>query len=243
MLSNRTAGFIRRRIACALQAMLLVVIGWTTAVPEARARADDPTVGLEVEYLAPSGPGDLVMLRFPIPPGYAGGVILMFEAPTEPPVPEDFDGGFLVPVEIDPATGDGVLTGVLPDTVTLDQLEEIPLELRAGLQDQITGKIWITPGIPLIPENPDDPFADESDGSNQPDDPDDSPDEFLPQSPALAGDEGETEEASGSAGSNNPGAFGGKSGKIGSFPLTILEGVPLIFGIHDQPTPIQGSGH
>ena len=111
MLSTRTAGIHRLYIPCALQVMLAVVIGLTAAVTDANGQSSDPTTGLLVEYAPPTGPGDFVVLRFPIPVGYAAGVVLMFEAPAEPPAPEDFDGGFLLPVEIDPVTGARALRG------------------------------------------------------------------------------------------------------------------------------------
>lgn len=206
------------------------------------ASADDacPDDGIAIEYVAPTHPGDAYQLSYLVPEGHASAVIVMDASDSTEPTLEDYAGAMLVPVTPDPATGLVTIAGVIPADTPEEWFTTSPLEFRVVLVEPSTGEIQLSLPFPVVPkEQPPGTQGDPDVGEDAlsaadlvsvSDDDDDGSEDYAQKS---------------GSNSSSAGSLGKASGNALSFtiPFVTLTSTSFILAVHDQPTPIHGSGH
>lgn len=222
------------------------------------AVADD---SIQIEYLAPESPGDDFFLAYEVPQGCVSAIIIMGHANANEPSWEDYTSAIAIPIPSDPATGLAIIQGKVPETTDAGLLSESTLEFRIAILDPVTLVLQLSLPTPLVPKSepsdtdlPDDAgFASPniSDLVSQVADVsvlDDSDLEDMDLGDLDSEGDGPEDDSEKST-QNSPGA--GKLSKIGnssnvistSRTLVLLTSSDFIYHVHDQPTPIHGSGH
>jgi len=197
---------------------------------------DDP---FSVEYLAPQMPGDPFYLGYVVPPGSLSAVIIMTETDAGEPAWEDYAGAVAIPIQSDPDTGLTSISGEIPESTDAEMLRASTLEFRIAILDPLTGSLSLSAPTPLVPKEE----PSEDDSTEESDDAGLSATDLVSQSGENSGPGDDSEKS----GSNNPssGLLGkfGQSGKVIPLTLVSLTSSDFLFYVHDQPTPIHGSGH
>ena len=232
------------RTLAALAAALLL---WS---PLAAARTDAASE-IQYQFQRPSGPGDPFSLRFDVPPDHLPAVLITnrsTEGSEEDAV--DFGSTLALPLPVDESGGFTGLDGVLPDEVTLEQLDNSVVEIRLLFLDTDSGEFLLSDPIELRPEEtPTEEVEDETSASEEGDDALTAQD--LAPSSTDDGDE-EIEHVSDENDNPNPNPKSGSSSYVvGSNIINTPLGTMAVrsltssamFSIYDQPTPVQGSGH
>jgi len=220
----------------------------------ARAQITVPPAELPVQFVIssqPDHPETSFRLRFPVPAGYEPSILIC--PPSEPSgKPGDADGSIdwgrswilWLP---NPESGLATVDGTLPKGISLLELSQSNVQLRIFLADRSAGSFLLSDPIPLHPT----PTTTEQE--HRPTYHDVAADS-VPSAADLATwrtREGADGAASGGGWSGTeadssslPGTGALSSQQFQSLPLnTVFNGGKLWFGGHDQPIPIQGSGH
>lgn len=234
-----------RRAITARQALVLALLGSLAGISAAQ---ESPPEKITIEYTPPELPGDPVILRYIVPPGWLSALVLMRE--TLEPVPDaaHFADAIVLDVPVNPDTGEAILVATVPLSVTVEQMQNARLDFRVFFMDNATSIVRLSERIPFFTESApaepeetadDEPSADddEDEGSAGPGGP------SLGTADAIEDPQAGQENATASTGSSGTGSWSGKTGKTKTQTIKLLDNVSILVAIHDQPTPIQGSGH
>lgn len=218
-------------------------------------------IAVQMVFDAPSAPGDSFSLSIPVPAGHLAAVLFL-DAPQDPTQPasaapsvQELASGLLFPVPVAPGASSAVLSGVVPSTVDAQQLLATTVFMRVLYVDATTWNLWWSEPIALgadveAPPTP----ADESatmKAANSTASPTGS---MQAQSTtttqlAMSATQGTASASSAvplpSVQSGTP--TGGKNSNKSNGPISVVmrqTGSAFTYdGSHDQPVPVQGSGH
>lgn len=230
--------------------LLLASIGLGTLV-SSDVLAEELPFQVEYHIQLPTAPGDPYSFLFEHVPGYHAG--LLFSDQSTPPNNASANTDFEDELDLHAATliplssetnGSGYvgLNGVVPNTVTKDELEALSIEVRLVLFDPVTEECLISDPLPLTapPEAP-------AIGS--------LPTQGLTSSAAQTNTNSEESKTYASTvgdpqtpASPIAGTIGVAINELGTgtFGMLFMRPIARTFlttNIHDQPTPVQGSGH
>lgn len=229
-----------------LRIPLVVLLSGATLLSHSKLEAQEATVQIEYQFDQPEAPGDSFSLRYTVPTGYESAVLIgnrTDEESTENPEQETgITSALILPL---PGAGESAWTGldgIVPESVTTEELEQSIVDIRIVLFNPQTGEILLSDPIPLSNQGLNPGGSDEvdealtsvdmavseenpgeGDGSDESGDPDSSESDVTPYSVATA------ELANGAS--------------FGTLALRVIAEASLKVSIHDQPTPVQGSGH
>ena len=226
------------------------------------AEAQDTAAPTELLYQfnRPTTPGDPFSLRFPIPAGYESAIVICDQPGSIDenglPVPEDGSQDLVNSIDWARAlflllpnsdTGMAGLNGTLPEGVSLLELSQSIVQVRIFLANRTTGHSMLSDPIPLgaALTTPDE--------ENTEAQYDVAADSILSVADLATETDSETAD-SGTSGDGSSGAEANSdflfdtntlsSQQFQPLPLTSLAGGAITwFSIHDQPIPVQGSGH
>lgn len=242
-----------------LRATLFALLAFDAATTWASA---EPASELAVQMVfdAPSAPGDSFALTFPVPTGHLAAVLFV-DAPSDPsaqagvaPSAEDFAHGLFLPVPVVPGAPTATLTGIVPESFDAHQLLSSTLHMRVLLVDVTTMSLWWSAPIALATDHEAPKLA---------------ADETAAIGTAVAATKptgsmqvqtvGSTQlamtatqstaptTASNSMPSVQSGTPSGSNTKKSNGPMSVVmrqTGSAFTYdGSHDQPVPVQGSGH
>ncbi|MFH0944343.1 MAG: hypothetical protein V2A76_04020 [Planctomycetota bacterium] len=230
--------------------MLLVL----AALPSSSASAGGPPlVPTEVSYqfIRPESPDDLFSLRYLVPPGFKSAIVICDQPKSlagqaAPAGSVDWSRALLL---LPPDSGSGLVgvDGRLPANIKPLELSRSLVQVRILLADRAANTYLISGPIPLGHEIPINELDQEEPSTNDP-----AADTIMTVADlGLTEQPGEEAEA---PPEDNSDTITGSSHLLGLdtlvsqpfsyLPLTSLAGGGLIwFSSHDQPIPIQGSGH
>lgn len=246
----------RARLRATLFALLAIDASTTWASAEPASE-----LAVQMVFDAPEAPGDSFSLSFPVPAGHLAAV-LFSDAPqsatnptTSAPSIEEIATGLLLPVPVVPGAPNAVLSGIVPATMDAQQLLASTVVVRVLLLDTMTAALWWSEPIALKAdvETPE-ATADESTAlgasaaatkpagtmqvqsvtSTQ-----------LAMTATQSTTSATTSAAMPSVQSGTP--SGGKNSNKSNGPISVVmrqTGSAFTYdGSHDQPVPVQGSGH
>ncbi|MBK6939629.1 MAG: hypothetical protein IPH13_05370 [Planctomycetes bacterium] len=246
----------RARLRATLFALLAFDASTTWASTEPASE-----LAVQLVFDAPSAPGDSFTLAFPVPAGHLAAV-LFADAPSDPgaqvgiaPSTDDFAHGLLLPVPVAPGMPTAILTGVVPETVDAQQLLSATIHLRVLLVDATTMDVWWSEPIALTAQNEAPELAadetaaiDAVVGATKPSGSMQAQTVSATQLAMTASQSTATPTASNSMPSVQSGTPSGNSNsKKSNGPMSVVmrqTGSAFTYdGSHDQPVPVQGSGH
>ncbi|MFG0316054.1 MAG: hypothetical protein ACF8XB_02180 [Planctomycetota bacterium JB042] len=220
--------------------------------------AQDPDP-IEYQFLRPGAPGDAFSLRFTVPDGLVPAVLITNRTNAEPTDDESWDGTstMFLPLPVDPSGTFTGLDGVLPEGVTLEELQNSIVDFRILLLDPLTESFLLSEPLPLQSPPVGEESVEEPSTEGESDEDALTAQDMNPSgaggSSASSGGDQETEHVSeedGTDASNpNPktGSYSIGWNLIPNTPLAILAlgniSSAALLSIYDQPTPVQGSGH
>lgn len=246
-----------------LRATLFALLAFDAATTWASAQpASD--LAVQMVFDAPTAPGDSFALAFPVPAGHLAAVLFL-DAPldTTGPAPnaigapsvQDFASGLFFAVPVVPGSPTAVLTGVVPTTVDAQQLLASTVVMRVLLVDASTMELWWSEPIalkstPAAPEGTADESAALGAGSagTKPGGAMQVQSVASTQLAMTATQGTATSSASNAMPSTQSGTpTSGKNSNKSNGPISVVmrqTGSAFTYdGSHDQPVPVQGSGH
>ncbi len=224
---------------------------------------------IEFQYLSPAGPGSRFALAYQVPTHLHTAVLITngaVEIPESPASVPDLSGALVFPLPVDPMSGATGFEGTVPDTITVEQIAQSEMHLWIVLYDPLTDEAWLSDPLPIqgLPSEPP-PAPVELDvaglatyglvqTASGP-----SSEENGVEPEDAEGEEDEDSEIwastsdDGSDDGTTPTPHKPFNVGVPSIPwisdivnilnLSNISGTSLLTSIHDQSTPVQGSGH
>lgn len=262
----------RRRIWNLKRWLIALPLAATLLAEPPTVHAEDLSQ-IAFKYQAPTGPGSIFALGYQIPPQLQTAVLItngVAENPNSSTPDPEFAGAILLPLPAD-SVGNTGFEGSVPDFITAQEIADSKLHLWIVIYDPLTDQAWLSDPIPVqgLPSDTstppiqldvsglgtetfvevgstdvtEDSSSAEEDGVETDDDSDEDGEGEIWASTSDDGSDGGSTPAPHKPFNVGVPSIPWISDVVNILNLRNISGTSLLASIHDQSTPVQGSGH